>query len=48
MSEQRWRPVRAGIINVWRYDEEVFEFHQGPAVCVSGANGDSPIVGVCA
>lgn len=38
MTEQRWRPVRAGIINVWRYDEEVFEFHQG-RLLLRGPNG---------
>lgn len=38
MTEQRWRPIRAGIINVWRYDEEVFEFHQG-RLLLRGPNG---------
>lgn len=38
MTEHRWRPVRAGIINVWRYDEEVFEFHQG-RLLLRGPNG---------
>ncbi|GLY19425.1 hypothetical protein Kisp01_64390 [Kineosporia sp. NBRC 101677] len=34
----RWRPVRAGILNIWRYYDEVFEFHQG-RLLVRGPNG---------
>ena len=34
----RWQPVRAGLVNVWRYAEEVFTFHEG-RVLLRGANG---------
>lgn len=34
----RWRPVRAGILNVWRYYDEVFEFHKG-RLLLRGPNG---------
>ena len=34
----RWLPTRAGILNVWRYYDEVFEFHQG-RLLLRGQNG---------
>ncbi|WP_165984576.1 TIGR02680 family protein [Streptomyces sp. YIM 98790] len=34
----RWRPTRAGILNVWRYYDEVFTFHQG-RLLLRGPNG---------
>ena len=34
----RWMPCRAGILNVWRYFDEVFEFHQG-RLLLRGENG---------
>jgi uncharacterized protein (TIGR02680 family) len=34
----RWTPSRAGILNVWRYYDEVFEFHQG-RLLLRGPNG---------
>lgn len=34
----RWAPRRAGILNVWRYVDEVFEFHRG-RLLLRGANG---------
>ncbi|MDQ2876645.1 MAG: TIGR02680 family protein, partial [Actinomycetota bacterium] len=34
----RWRPARAGIINVWRYYDEVFTFHEG-RLLLRGPNG---------
>jgi uncharacterized protein (TIGR02680 family) len=34
----RWRPARAGILNVWRYYDEVFEFHRG-RLLLRGPNG---------
>ncbi|MGH3867192.1 MAG: TIGR02680 family protein [Pseudonocardiaceae bacterium] len=34
----RWRPHRAGIVNIWRYLEEVFSFHHG-RLLLRGANG---------
>lgn len=34
----RWQPTRAGILNVWRYYDEVFEFHQG-RLLLRGPNG---------
>ncbi|SDJ71534.1 TIGR02680 family protein [Nonomuraea jiangxiensis] len=36
--DQRWTPVRAGIMNVWRYYDEVFEFHRG-RLLLRGPNG---------
>ncbi|MEO3794747.1 TIGR02680 family protein [Nonomuraea sp. B10E15] len=37
-GEDRWVPVRAGILNVWRYHDEVFEFHRG-RLLLRGPNG---------
>ena len=34
----RWFPTRAGIINVWRYYDEVFTFHEG-RLLLRGPNG---------
>ena len=34
----RWRPVRAGIRNIWEYDDQVFEFADGRLV-LRGPNG---------
>ncbi|MFB9908489.1 TIGR02680 family protein [Allokutzneria oryzae] len=34
----RWLPSRAGILNVWRYYDEVFEFHDG-RLLLRGPNG---------
>jgi uncharacterized protein (TIGR02680 family) len=34
----RWRPARAGIINIWRYYDETFEFHNG-RLLLRGPNG---------
>jgi uncharacterized protein (TIGR02680 family) len=34
----RWQPRRAGILNVWRYYDEVFEFHAG-RLLLRGPNG---------
>lgn len=34
----RWRPARAGILNVWRYYREVFTFHRG-RLLLRGRNG---------
>ncbi|GAA1821194.1 TIGR02680 family protein [Actinomadura chokoriensis] len=34
----RWRPTRAGILNIWRYYDEVFEFHKG-RLLLRGPNG---------
>ncbi|MEV4569612.1 TIGR02680 family protein [Nonomuraea sp. NPDC049419] len=36
--DARWVPVRAGILNVWRYYDEVFEFHRG-RLLLRGPNG---------
>lgn len=38
MNEPRWIPTRAGILNVWRYYDEVFEFHRG-RLLLRGPNG---------
>jgi uncharacterized protein (TIGR02680 family) len=34
----RWLPTRAGILNVWRYHDETFEFHDG-RLLLRGPNG---------
>ncbi len=34
----RWRPSRAGIFNIWEYDDQVFEFGDGRLV-LRGRNG---------
>jgi uncharacterized protein (TIGR02680 family) len=34
----RWIPTRAGILNVWRYYDEVFTFHEG-RLLLRGPNG---------
>jgi uncharacterized protein (TIGR02680 family) len=34
----RWVPSRAGILNLWRYYDEVFEFHRG-RLLLRGPNG---------
>ena len=34
----RWTPTRAGILNIWRYYREVFEFYEG-RLLLRGANG---------
>jgi hypothetical protein len=34
----RWQPVRAGLCNVWRYQDEVLTFHRG-RLLLRGANG---------
>ncbi|MGH3721983.1 MAG: TIGR02680 family protein [Pseudonocardiaceae bacterium] len=38
VHSERWRPHRAGIINIWRYLDEVFGFHHG-RLLLRGANG---------
>lgn len=35
---QRWRPLRAGLLNIYRYDEQVFHFEQG-RLLLRGNNG---------
>lgn len=37
-NQQRWRPTRAGIVNIWRYYGETFEFHRG-RLLLRGPNG---------
>jgi uncharacterized protein (TIGR02680 family) len=37
-ANSRWRPTRAGILNVWRYYDEVFTFHHG-RLLLRGPNG---------
>ncbi|MGI8984759.1 MAG: TIGR02680 family protein, partial [Acidimicrobiales bacterium] len=34
----RWRPTRAGLVNLWRYWDETFSFHQG-RLLLRGPNG---------
>ncbi|MEV6769668.1 TIGR02680 family protein [Nocardia sp. NPDC051030] len=34
----RWTPTRAGVLNVWRYYDEIFEFHDG-SLLLRGPNG---------
>lgn len=38
MVPDRWRPVRAGIRNVWEYDDQVFAFADGRLI-LRGPNG---------
>lgn len=38
VTTPRWIPRRAGILNVWRYYDEVFEFHAG-RLLLRGPNG---------
>lgn len=38
LRSDRWQPTRAGILNVWRYYDEVFTFHRG-RLLLRGANG---------
>jgi uncharacterized protein (TIGR02680 family) len=37
-GQTRWMPSRAGILNVWRYYDEIFEFHDG-RLLLRGPNG---------
>ncbi|KAA9161584.1 TIGR02680 family protein [Amycolatopsis acidicola] len=37
-TPHRWRPTRAGILNIWRYYDEIFEFHRG-RLLLRGPNG---------
>ncbi|MBV7705453.1 TIGR02680 family protein [Nocardia nova] len=37
-AQVRWTPTRAGILNIWRYYREIFEFHEG-RLLLRGANG---------
>lgn len=37
-APRRWIPTRAGILNVWRYYDEIFEFHEG-RLLLRGPNG---------
>lgn len=36
--DDRWRPTRAGLVNVWRYWDETFTFHDG-RLLLRGPNG---------
>lgn len=38
VTAARWQPSRAGILNVWRYYDETFTFHQG-RLLLRGQNG---------
>lgn len=38
VEQRRWVPNRAGVLNVWRYYDEVFEFHNG-RLLLRGPNG---------
>ncbi|MEX0652533.1 MAG: TIGR02680 family protein [Phycisphaeraceae bacterium] len=37
-TSRRWRPVRAGLLNIYRYDEQAFHFEQG-RLLLRGNNG---------
>ena len=37
-DRSRWQPVRAGILNLFRYDEQIFTFHRG-RLLIRGTNG---------
>lgn len=36
--DNRWRPTRAGLLNVWQYEDETFQFEKGRLV-LYGPNG---------
>ncbi|SCG55416.1 TIGR02680 family protein [Micromonospora halophytica] len=38
LRADRWQPTRAGVLNVWRYYDEVFTFHRG-RLLLRGSNG---------
>ena len=38
VAEDRWRPERVGLLNVWQFVDEVLQFHRGRAVFF-GPNG---------
>ena len=38
LGATRWRPTRAGLVNVWRFEDETFEFHRG-RLLLRGPNG---------
>ncbi|SCG53667.1 TIGR02680 family protein [Micromonospora echinaurantiaca] len=38
LRTDRWQPTRAGVLNVWRYYDEVFTFHRG-RLLLRGPNG---------
>lgn len=42
---QRWRPTRAGLVNVWRYWDETFRFHGG-RLLLRGPNGSGKSLGL--
>src|SRR5215217_4030588 len=37
-AKQRFQPLRAGILNLWQYDEQEFRFHDGRLI-LRGENG---------
>jgi hypothetical protein len=37
-DRERWKPTRAGIRNIWEYDDQLFEFADGRLV-LRGPNG---------
>ncbi|MCW3820736.1 TIGR02680 family protein, partial [Micromonospora sp. DR5-3] len=38
LRDDRWQPIRAGVLNIWRYYDEVFTFHRG-RLLLRGPNG---------
>ncbi|MFI5838746.1 TIGR02680 family protein [Catenuloplanes sp. NPDC051500] len=38
LRSDRWAPTRAGVLNVWRYFDEIFTFHHG-RLLLRGPNG---------
>ncbi|MCW3840414.1 TIGR02680 family protein [Micromonospora yasonensis] len=38
LRADRWQPTRAGVLNIWRYYDEVFTFHHG-RLLLRGPNG---------
>ncbi|MFI2651065.1 TIGR02680 family protein [Micromonospora fulviviridis] len=38
LRADRWQPTRAGVLNIWRYYDEVFTFHRG-RLLLRGPNG---------
>ena len=35
----RWKPLRAGIFNIWEYDDQVFDFGDGRLVIRGNQTG---------
>ena len=43
----RWRPARAGIRNIWEYDDQIFDFADGRLVLRGPTVRASPMLSPC-